>query len=90
MREPSGAERGGSHPIIMAAQDRDLLGGRRVPNDAVTMREPSAPKAAEYTALSWPPRTQRQLTRSERWDLAAPTPPAAMMGGRRGNAAGAP
>ena len=41
----------------MAAQDRDLLGGRGVPDagglvpDAVTMRDPSGLKAAELTRV---------------------------------------
>ena len=51
----------------MAAQDRDLLGGRGVPDaggvvrDAVTMRDPSGLKAAEYTVSSWPRRTAISL-----------------------------
>ena len=51
----------------MAAQDRDLLGGRGVPDagglvrDAVTMRDPSGLKAAEFTSSSWPRRTAISL-----------------------------
>ena len=52
----------------MAAQDRDLLAGRGVPDagglvvhDAVTMRDPSGLKAADVTASSWPRRTAISL-----------------------------
>ena len=56
----------------MAAQDRDLLGGRGVPDagslvpDAVTMRDPSGLKAAEDTWSSWPRRTAISLPLSRR------------------------
>ena len=51
----------------MAAQDRDFLATRGVPDArsfvvrAVTMRDPSGLKAPEFTGLSWPRRTAISL-----------------------------
>jgi hypothetical protein len=51
----------------MAAQDRDLLAAGGVPDatvlsdDAVTMRDPSGLKAAEFTMSRWPSRTAISL-----------------------------
>ena len=69
MRDPSGLKAADYTPALVAAQDRDLLAGRGVPDagglssvmDAVTMRDPSGLKAADDTACSWPRSTAISL-----------------------------
>ena len=57
MRDPSGLKAAEDTGALMAAQDRDLLAGRGVPDagglvaDAVTMRDPSGLKAAHLHSI---------------------------------------